>query len=93
MDYFGTKFKISKKCSRTNFKVSSKKGNEISLYTHFQKIITIKKNYRKKKTYILIPMIPYTLLYQKGASNKFVLEIFLIPMIPLYFIISKKNKK
>ena len=69
MDYLGTKFKISKKCSRTNFKVSSKKGNEISLYTHFQKIITIKKNYRNKKTYILIPMIP------------------------LYFIISKRNKQ
>ena len=68
MDYLGTKFKISKKCSRTNFKVSSKKGNEISLYTHFQKIITIKKNYRNKKTYILIPMIP------------------------LYFIISKRSK-
>ena len=43
MDYFGTKFKISKKCFRTNFIVSSKKGNEISLYTHFQKIITIKR--------------------------------------------------
>ena len=42
----GQNLKFSKKCFRTNFKVTSKKGNLISLCTHFQKFIALKKNHR-----------------------------------------------
>ena len=53
---FGSKFKFSKKRSRSNLNSQVKKRNLISLYTHFQKFITIKKNHTNKKTHILIPL-------------------------------------
>ena len=70
-------FKNPKKNSKTNFKVSIKKRNIISLYTHFQKFITIKKDHTNKKDIYFNSYDTLILYYiKKEQAINFVLEIF-----------------
>ena len=47
---------------------------------------------QNKMSFILIPMLPFTIINKKGTSNKFCLKNILIPMI-LYYRKNHMNKK